>query len=208
MRASRRVEAVRRRTWRRLLAFAATTGLVFAAVVGAFALRPGPPAAGFEIAVYSGRARLGGDRVAFTDIVGHGLPIVVNFWGSSCPPCRLEMPGFQRVFDRHDGEGYVMLGVDVGPYVGLGTRDGARRFLSEQNITYPTGTSTTDAPLATYGVRGLPTTVFFDGSGAVVDRVVGYLPEARFEQRLAALLGAAASPPPSGARAEGDAPPR
>lgn len=200
----RRAELRRRRLRARRragLGFAALAAAVFLAVAAGITLSRPPARGGVRIALYQGASALGGARLALSDVVGQGRPAVVNFWGSNCPPCRLEMPAFQRVYDETDGRSYVMLGVDVGRYVGLGTEEGARRFLREQGIRYPAGASLDDAPLDAYGIRALPTTLFFDAGGSLVGRSVGYLPEDRFRDHLDALLGTAAAPAAGGSRA-------
>ena len=129
--------------------------------------------------------------MALSDVVGHGQPAIVNFWASNCPPCRREMPGFQKVYAEHGGQGYRMLGVDVGPQTGLGTHQGAQDLLRQEDIRYPVGYAEGDGLVKRYGLRGMPTTLFFDASGRQVGRVVGYLDEAKLRSRLASLLASA-----------------
>jgi thiol-disulfide isomerase/thioredoxin len=37
--------------------------------------------------------------------------VALNFWAGQCPPCRAEMPAFQRVYDRHSDD-FLLVGVD------------------------------------------------------------------------------------------------
>ena len=147
----------------------------------------GPP--DFAMVAYQGQDALGGEESTLRAIVGHGTPVVLNFWAASCPPCREEMPGFQRVHDEL-GDEFVMLGVDIGPFVRLGTHDGARAFLSEYDITYPAAYAVSDDPVRDYEVRGMPTTLFFDGSGEIVNKHTGFMPEGQFRRELQALIAA------------------
>ncbi|MCH8165217.1 MAG: TlpA family protein disulfide reductase [Planctomycetes bacterium] len=96
---------------------------------------------------YQGAAQLGGSTVEFDDVklAAAGKPIVLNFWGGSCPPCRAEMPGFQRVYERNRDD-FLMIGLDVGPFFGLGTRNSALSLLDELGITYPAAYATSLAP--------------------------------------------------------------
>ena len=43
-----------------------------------------------------------------------GKPVVINFWGTWCPPCRQEMPELQRYYEANKGK-VEMLGVSAGP---------------------------------------------------------------------------------------------
>jgi len=52
-----------------------------------------------------------------SDILPQGKPVVLNFWGGSCPPCRAEMPDFQAALIEF-GENAIFLGLDVGPFTG------------------------------------------------------------------------------------------
>ncbi|MEJ2288474.1 MAG: TlpA disulfide reductase family protein [Deinococcales bacterium] len=163
----------------------------FAVVVvvgGVVAVRASGGGGGSRIHLYQGQAALGGASVALSDVVGKGEPAIVNFWASNCPPCRMEMPGFQKVYAAHNGQGYVMLGVDVGPQTGLGTHEGAQALIRQEGIHYPVGYVDGNALVTRYGLRGMPTTLFFDASGKQVGRVVGFLDESQLRQRLAALL--------------------
>lgn len=178
----------RRQRWYALAAVA-----VVVVVGGVLAVRAAGGADGATIRLYQGQQELGvtGDSVHLSDVIGQGEPTVVNFWASNCPPCRMEMPGFQRVYAQHAGKGYRMLGVDVGPQTGLGTHAGARDLIQQLGIQYPVGYVDGDALVNRYGLRGMPTTLFFDASGKQVGRVVGFLDETRLQNQLAKMLAAA-----------------
>ncbi|MEJ2218992.1 MAG: TlpA disulfide reductase family protein [Gemmatimonadota bacterium] len=172
---------------------ARTLGLIVAAlaVAGVLAVRARSGSEGPRIHLYQGQATLGSTTVSLDSLLGKGRPVVVNFWASNCPPCREEMPAFQRVYAAHGDEGYLMIGVDVGPQTGLGTHQGAQALIRRLGIRYPVGYAEGNALVVRYGLRGMPTTLFFDASGHLSSRVVGYLDEARFRGKLAALLASA-----------------
>ena len=151
---------------------------------------PQPAAApDFAMVAYQGQAVLGGDDVRLSELIGTGTPTVVNFWASACPPCREEMPGFQRVYDEL-GTRFTLVGVDVGPFVGLGTRAGAEAFLADYGIDYPAAYAVDDASVRAYDIFSMPMTLFFDGTGRIVGRHTGYLSEARFRDAIDGLLAA------------------
>src|SRR3990172_6642334 len=78
-------------------------------------------AASFAITAYQGQATLGGSEIDFSSLLGRGRPVILNFWAGLCPPCRAEMPGFQSVYAELS-QHFVLVGVDVGPFIGLGSR--------------------------------------------------------------------------------------
>lgn len=145
----------------------------------------GPP--DFEMVAYQGEKRLGGEELNFSELLGRGQPVVLNFWAALCPPCRQEMPGFQRVYEEL-GEEFIMVGVDIGPFIGLGSHDQAREFLREYSIEYPTAYALSIDPVREYEVRGMPTTLFIASEGEIIRKHTGYLPEAQLRSEIQALI--------------------
>jgi thiol-disulfide isomerase/thioredoxin len=142
---------------------------------------------GFTVVAYQGEDEIGGEEINFQDLLSQGKPVVLNFWAGLCPPCRQEMPGFQRVYDDHRGE-FILLGLDVGPFVNLGDQDDARAFLEDFGITYPTGGALTDEALREYDVLSMPTTVFLSEDGRVLAQHSGFLSEEQLRTQLGDLL--------------------
>ncbi len=103
-----------------------------------------------------------------------GRPVVVNFWASWCPPCRKEMPALEHVARLLNGR------VD---FVGLDTQDersAGLAFARGAKVSYALATDNAEV-WSSYGVYGLPTTVFISASGELLGRQVGGLTEARLE---------------------------
>jgi cytochrome c biogenesis protein CcmG, thiol:disulfide interchange protein DsbE len=42
-----------------------------------------------------------------------GKVVLVNFWASWCPPCKDEMPWFQKVYLENEDKGFVVIGVAI-----------------------------------------------------------------------------------------------
>jgi thiol-disulfide isomerase/thioredoxin len=110
-------------------------------------------------------------------------PVVVNFFGSWCAPCIREMPGFQRV--------HTDLGGKVS-FIGMAYRDtpeDALATVAKTKVTYPTYADRGDAALTYFGGLEMPTTVFLDKSGKVLDVNNGPLSEKELRAKLADLYG-------------------
>ncbi|HKE73586.1 MAG TPA: TlpA disulfide reductase family protein [Acidimicrobiales bacterium] len=110
-------------------------------------------------------------------------PVVVNFFGSWCAPCIREMPAFQRV--------HTDLGGKVG-FVGMAYRDvpeDALATVAKTKVTYPTYLDRDDAALTYFGGIEMPTTVFLDKTGKVLDVNPGPLSEKELRAKLADLYG-------------------
>jgi len=146
----------------------------------------------FRVVAYQGQDILGGDEVDFSQVFRHGKPVILNFWAGLCPPCRAEMPGFQRTYDVL-GDKYVMVGVDIGPFMGLGSHEDARQFLKEFDIRYPTAYALARDPVIDYNVQGMPTTVFITPDRQIFYKRVGFLPEEQLRSKLQDLLDASSA---------------
>ena len=88
-----------------------------------------------------------------------GHPVVVNFWGSWCGPCRLEFPHFQQVAVDY-GKRVAFLGVNARDNPGQ-----AKKFLKEFPVTFPSVEDGEGSIAARLGARGYPTTAYYDKSG-------------------------------------------
>jgi len=141
----------------------------------------------FGVVVYQGDDVLGGHETQFSHVFTHGKPVVLNFWAGLCPPCRAEMPAFQAVADEY-AEDLIMVGVDVGPYIGLGSQDDAQHLLLDLGIRYPAAAAADSDPLHLYTVQGMPTTIFFAPNGEIVEKRTGVLLEAQLRSIVAELV--------------------
>ena len=129
-------------------------------------------AADFAITIYTGASLVGGDEIDFSDL--RDKPVVLNFWAGLCPPCRAEMPHFQE-FHQEFNDRVTLIGVDVGPFTGLGNQDDARALLESLAITYPTGFTNDGSVMQNYAVLSMPTTVFITSEGLIFRKWSGAL---------------------------------
>lgn len=126
-----------------------------------------------------------------------GKVVLLNFWATWCPPCRVEMPGFQDVYDEHRDDGFVVLGVSTD----RAGRDPVREFLQENGITYPVAMANGEIVNAYGGARVLPTSFLIDREGRIRHEVRGYFTEVALRQAVQRLLDEDAD---GGAGAAGD----
>jgi cytochrome c biogenesis protein CcmG/thiol:disulfide interchange protein DsbE len=136
---------------------------------------------------------LADDRLALEEL--RGIPVVLNFWASWCPPCRSEAPLLERTWRSLRGQGVVMLGLNMQDLTG-----DARDFIREFRISYPNVRDQSDDVAIDWGVAALPETFFIDARGRVVGHVIG----AVSRSKLQAGIAAARSGRPTGARSGGD----
>ncbi|MCK6473041.1 MAG: redoxin domain-containing protein [Planctomycetes bacterium] len=88
--------------------------------------------------------------------------VVVEFWATWCPPCRVSIPHLVKLHDAYKDKGVVVIGL---------TDEGAAdiaSFVTKMKMTYAVGTDSGSG--RTYGVRGIPTAVIVAPGGKVVWR--------------------------------------
>lgn len=125
----------------------------------------------------------------FSDLFGRGKPLVLNFWAGACPPCRAEMPHFQEMYEIYKDRVFLV-GLDVGPFVRLGTREDGQALVKELKITYPTGTTFDPEVVREYKVLGMPTTVFVKPNGEIFSNWTGLLTRDKLIELVEKLLAA------------------
>lgn len=117
-----------------------------------------------------------GGTVTLEDL--EGKPLVMNFWASWCPQCVAEMPDFERVFQDVK---------DEVQFIGVNTRDNkgaAERLVDETGVTYPLASDPNGEVFTAFRGAGMPTTVFIDADGNVVDVVTGQMSEKQLRERI------------------------
>jgi thioredoxin 2 len=99
------------------------------------------------------------DRDTFADETTASVPVVVDYWAAWCGPCRMISPVLEKLAEEHAGHlKVVKVDVDANPELA-----------------------------AQADARSIPLLVVLS-DGQERDRIVGALPRAALEQRLAPLL--------------------
>lgn len=110
-----------------------------------------------------------------------GKPTVVNLWASWCPPCRREMPALGKA--QQDAPDLNFVFVNQGESAATVRAYLAAEGLPLRNVLLDQGGLLAKAA----GAPGLPTTLFFDAQGVLVDKRMGEVSPATLAEHLAAL---------------------
>lgn len=116
-----------------------------------------------------------GSPVSSKDYAGDVL--VVNFWYAGCPPCRVEAPDLEALYQKYKAEGVDFLGVNL-----YDTASTAESFDEDKGVTYPSvlDRDTGSVLLAfskTVPPKATPTTLVIDKKGRVSARILGAIPD-------------------------------
>ena len=123
----------------------------------------GKPAPNFTLVDLSGK------KVTLADFKGH--PLVLNFWGTYCDPCKVEMPWLQQLSQKYATQGFDVVGVTYDAEVGKAKISKATQ---ELGVTYPillSNSKIEDAYLS--NVEVLPVSFWVDRNGKVVNVTAG-----------------------------------
>ena len=119
-----------------------------------------------------------------------GKVVVINFWSSTCPPCRAEAIDLESAWRAYQDRGVLFVGANIED-----NREPAQRFLREFDVTYPNGPDEDGRITIDYGVVGIPVTFLVDEDGIVARRWVGAIDRGQLAAWIDELLQGA---PPDG----------
>lgn len=114
-----------------------------------------------------------------------GRLLVLNFWATWCSPCIQEMPSLDQFHKTFAGSGVVVLGISVDR-----SEQAYRAFLRQTRVTFLTARDPEARISADYGTFKFPETYVIDGSGQVVQKVIGATDwtDGRMVNQIKALL--------------------
>lgn len=170
------------RRWIQLSIFAAVLVIVaYTVAMNLLGKEEEPPEVGDKIIAFELEG-LNGEMISTDQYKGR--PMVINFWGTFCPPCVEETPALQRMYEKYKDQGVVILGVN------LGEKDLIRvnQFVEQFGVTYPILLDPELYVRDRYGVRSYPTTFFVDASGTVREVKIGGMTEGYIDSAIQSII--------------------
>lgn len=114
-----------------------------------------------------------GNKVNLFNFIGK--PIVLNFWASWCPPCKSEMPLFNKAYAEYkDTVVFMMVDLVDGQRE---TQAKGQKFVQDQGYSFPVYFDNEHQGLNTYGFSYIPTTILIDTDGNIAAEYQGALDE-------------------------------
>jgi thiol-disulfide isomerase/thioredoxin len=95
-----------------------------------------------------------------------GRVVLVNFWATWCPPCRAEFPSLGRVRNLFSPSEFEVIAVNVG-------EEAETVFSFAGSPEFPVLFDKNSQTMATWLVKGLPTTFLVDRQGRLALKAIG-----------------------------------
>lgn len=110
---------------------------------------------------------LEGDTASLADY--RGQVVLLNLWGTWCPPCRREIPDLVDLQERIEPRGATVVGLAVDS----GSPPEIREFVDRFGMNYPIWYGRGQKVISHYRAMGFPTTLLIDRSGVIRKRYLG-----------------------------------
>ncbi len=119
-----------------------------------------PPPMDFEL------PDLNGGRVKLSDL--KGKVVVINFWTTWCPSCRIEMPDLEKLHQRFKSSEFALLAVDLRE-----SRQTVRQYLQDHKLSFTALLDSDGEVGQRFGIRSIPTTFILGQNGGMVGKAIG-----------------------------------
>jgi thiol-disulfide isomerase/thioredoxin len=115
-----------------------------------------------------------------------GRVVMINFWGTWCPPCRRELPALVKIREELSRDKFEIIGINVGeqPRGGASVEQHVGEFAQQNRIRYPLVIADENLANAYGGIEVVPTTIIVNGEGRIVERIQGSREEEAFRSLI------------------------
>jgi thiol-disulfide isomerase/thioredoxin len=117
-----------------------------------------------------------------------GKVVIVDFWGTWCPPCRDEIPHLVSLYHTYHEAGLEIIGVNYEQVPREQASELVKKFVAGLHIPYVCVMGDGRTQRQVPGLSGYPTTLFIDRAGKVRFMLSGYTPQEALEAVVSALL--------------------
>jgi thiol-disulfide isomerase/thioredoxin len=124
---------------------------------------------------------LAGNSVSLRDYMGD--VVLVNLWATWCPPCKEEMPVLQSFYERHQAEGFVLVGINQEEAAEV-----VKPFVANYGLTFPIWLDEDYLAQREFKTSNLPSSYLIDRDGKVRLMWVGRVSENFLEKNVTKFL--------------------
>ncbi|MGC8747730.1 MAG: TlpA disulfide reductase family protein [Candidatus Kapaibacteriota bacterium] len=113
-----------------------------------------------------------GKEIKFSDYV-KGKIVLLNFWGTWCPPCRREIPDLIEVHSEGEGKDFIVVGIALERDI-ENAETNVKEFARQKGVKYLNIIDKDQSIARAYGeINAVPTTFIIDKRGKIVETLVG-----------------------------------
>ncbi len=112
-----------------------------------------------------------------------GKVVILDFWATWCPPCRMEIPGFIDIKKKYPDSLVEIIGIALER-----NPNKVKKFMKKLGINYPIAMGTREIVSKFGNIQAIPTTFVIDPEGNICQRYVGYTPKDKFINDIERLL--------------------
>ena len=116
-----------------------------------------------------------------------GKAVLLNFWATWCPPCKIEMPWFVDLQKQYGGQGLQVIGVAMDDDADKQVTK-ISQFAKDMHLNYLVLLGNDQVGDSYGGVEGLPTTFYISRDGRVVSAVSGLVSHSEIEDNIKKAL--------------------
>lgn len=124
---------------------------------------------------------LEGNQLSLEDYKGKGM--VVNFWATYCPPCKKELPYFEKIYQEYGSQGVEVVAINVGePLIAVNS------FLSKNKVSFPILLDQDQQATEAFKIITLPVTLFINSEGEIVEKINGEASEQMLRENVMKIV--------------------
>jgi peroxiredoxin len=125
---------------------------------------------------------LDGKTLKLSDL--RGKAVVLNFWATWCPPCKVELPWFVDLQKQYGPQGLQVVGISEDE----GGKDKVAAFVKEMGVNYTIAVDDNSVSEKYGDVEDLPTTFYIDRDGKIVQFAMGLVDRSEIEEKMKVAL--------------------
>lgn len=155
------------RYWVRRLLLLSLLILVGVAIYQVSTDTGGKPVAGEQAPDFT-LTTLDGKQKSLSDLKGKA--VMINFWGTWCPPCKQEMPAIQKAYEINQKRGFEVVSINI--------RENdlpVSNFVNQMGLTFPIWMDKEREVIKQYKIGPIPSTFFINRDGVIIERIEGPL---------------------------------